>query len=55
MKTVIKSHMVTIGAIAGIAILIIIFGLILSGTLYLVIGRKSNLNRELSVVSNGGE
>lgn len=41
MKTVIKSHMLAVGLIAGSAMLIIIFGLTLSGTLYWVIGRKA--------------
>jgi tetraspanin-11 len=41
MKTVIKSHTVAIMSVAIFAILFIIFGLVLSGTLYIIIGRKS--------------
>lgn len=41
MKSVIKSHTVAIMSIAIFAILFIIFGLVLSGALYIIIGRKS--------------
>lgn len=41
MKNVIKSHTLAIGLVALFALLFIVFGLILSGTLYLIIGRKA--------------
>ena len=41
MKTVIKSHTIAIMSIAIFAFLFITFGLILSGTLYILIGRKA--------------
>ena len=41
MKAVIKGHTVAIGLVATFAMLFIVFGLILSGTLYFIIGRKS--------------
>lgn len=41
MKTVIKSHTLAIGLTGTSAVLFIVFGLILSGTLYLIIGSKS--------------
>lgn len=41
MKAVLKSHTVIIGSVGIFAILFILFGLILSGTLYFIIGRAS--------------
>lgn len=42
MKTIIKSHTFTIGLIVTFAMLFILFGLILSGTLYWIIGKKNS-------------
>lgn len=41
MKTVIKGHTVAIGLTAAFALVIIVFGLLLSGTLYFIIGNKT--------------
>lgn len=51
MKTVLKSHTLAIGLAGLFAILFIVFGLVLSGALYLIIGR--NASKALSEVSSG--
>lgn len=42
MKSAFKSHTITIGLIVGFALLFILFGLVLSGTLYWIIGNKTS-------------
>lgn len=42
MKAAIKSHTIAIYLVATFAVLFIVFGLLLSGTLYFLIGRKSD-------------
>lgn len=52
MKRVIKSHAWAIGSAAVFAMLIIAFGLVLSGTLYLIIGRTGRgTSEKLSDIS----
>lgn len=40
MKAVIKSHTLAIGLVTSFAMLFIVFGLLLSGTLHIIIARR---------------
>lgn len=48
MKTLLNNHALTIGLAAIFSMLIIVFGLILSGSLFCMIGRRSRILKETS-------